>query len=191
MNKKKIARLHIGAGDIYLDGYTNLDIKGKLVSEVPTEKLEANRTTLSHYFKYPFGSPRRDVIVDKKQNLLERWDFEDNSVEEIVAISVMEHVFPDDAKFIVSEVKRVLKSQGIFIADFPNIEETVLQYIHKDPHLAMRLIYCHGRDIYSLHRNGFTFETFKELLGDGWDSVTQDTIVAHSYPMTGIIAIKK
>lgn len=184
-------KLHIGCGDIFLQGYTNLDIKGELVSEVSLEELEANKTVLSNYFKYPFGSPRREVIVDKRQNLLERWDFEDNSITEIIAISVIEHFAINEAQFIISEIKRVLTSQGIFIVDFPNITETVLQYMDKDPNLAMRLIYCNNKDIYSCHRNGFTFNTFKEFLGDGWCSITEDVIIKHDYPMHSVIAIKE
>jgi len=185
-------KIHLACGDIYLlPDYINVDIKGKLISEVAKKELEKNSTTVDKYFKFPFGTPRRDVIVDKKMDITKPWDFKNESVKEIIAISVIEHVFQHEAQFIISEVKRVLKPQGIFIVDFPDIKQTVLQYIDTDPKLAMRLIYCNGKDTYSLHRNGFTFQTFKELLGNGWDVITQDTIIQHSYPMTGVIAIKK
>ena len=54
----KNIKLHVGCGDIFLENYLNLDIKGKLISEVSGEELEANRTTLPNYlcqasFTYP------------------------------------------------------------------------------------------------------------------------------------------
>lgn len=187
MNKQ----LHICCGDIYLSGYTNIDIKGKTIFEVPLWKKDKNVTTLDNYFKYPFGSPRREVIVDKNMNVLEPWDFEDNSVDEIVMISAIEHFTPKDAKYIISQIKRVLKPGGKLIIDFPDLMKQIVLYYDENPEFCMELIYCNQKDECSMHHWGYTRKSFFKFLGEGWEHIKYKTIVRHSYPMIGCIAIKE
>lgn len=52
-------------------------------------------------------------------NINERIDFTDNTFDAAASIAVIEHVF--DPYFIVSEVHRVLKPGGVFVAEVPNI----------------------------------------------------------------------
>lgn len=184
--------LHICAGDIFLiPNYINLDIKGKLVSEVSKEELKKNETTIDNYFKYPFGVARREVIIDKRMNITKHWDFEDDSVKEIVAISTIEHFTLPEGRFIMSEIKRVLKSNGQLIIDFPDIEETVRQYLNPNPEFCMRLLYCNQKDKYSTHFWGYTKKSFIQLLGNGWKEIIWNAIVHHDYPMISCFAIKK
>ena len=184
-------RLHICTGDIYLENYLNIDIKGKLVSEISKEELEKNKTTIDKYFKYSFGTSRREIIIDKKMDITKPWDYKDNSIEEIVAISTIEHFTLVEARFIMSEIKRVLKSNGQLIIDFPDIKETVKQYLDITPQFCMRLLYCNQKDKYSTHFWGYTKRTFKELLGCGWKEVFWDSVIEHNYPMISCFAIKK
>jgi len=183
-------RIHLCAGDIYLENYLNIDIKGKLVTKVSKEELEKNKTTIDKYFKYSFNTPRREVIVDKKMDITKSWDFKDNSVEEIVAISTIEHFTLSEARFIMSEIKRVLKSSGQLIIDFPDIKETIKQYLDITPQFCMRLLYCNQKDKYSTHFWGYTKETFRELLGYDWQEIVWGDIIEHSYPMIGVLCIK-
>lgn len=52
-------------------------------------------------------------------NINERTDFSDSTFDAATAIQVIEHVF--DPYSVVSEIRRVLKKDGILIADVPNI----------------------------------------------------------------------
>ena len=184
-------KIHLCCGDIYLyPGYTNIDIKGKLATKVSKEELEKNKTTLDKYFKYTFGESRREVIVDKKMDITKSWDFEDNSIEEIVAISTIEHFPPKEAKFIIFEIKRILKKDGILIIDFPDIKKTVQMYLDLDPEFCMRLLYCNQKDKYSTHFWGYTNDTFRALWGKNF-AVYEDVVVKHDYPMLSYIVIKK
>lgn len=183
-------KLHLCCGDIYLEGYLNLDIKGQLVNKSSIKDLNKNKTTLSNYFKHPFGSPRRKIIVDKNMDLLKSWKLKKDSIDGIVMISGIEHFYLQDAKFIISEIKRVLKPNGKLIIDFPDIKKQIKLYYDKDPNFCMELIYCNHKDIFSAHHWGYTTETFFELLGNGWKSMKKKTIVKHAYPMIGIVAIK-
>jgi len=184
-----MTKLHIGCGDILLLGYINCDIDGKLVSESSKEEIEANTTQLSNYFKYPFGSPRRNIIIDKRMNLLKPWNFKDNSIDEIIMISCFEHFSEKEGLNIIKEMKRILKVNGRIIIDVPDLKGTINQYIDKNPKWAITLIYCNGKNPYSFHRFGYTKETFKEL----WDSnykVEEKTIVSHDYPILSFLITK-
>ncbi len=182
-------KLHLACGDVYLKGFVNIDIQGIYAKNLKTEN--PNETTLEKYFKYPFGSPRREIIIDRRMNLLQPWDFEEESVEEIVIISCIEHFTKTQAEFVMSEIKRVLKPYGRLIFDFPDIKETIKKYYDSDPEHMIRLIYCNQKDEYSLHKWGYTPKTIRELLGEGWLCIQEMTIVKHEYPMIGMICTKK
>lgn len=182
--------LHLGCGDIYLvPNYINIDIQGELASEVSKEELKANESCLGNYFKYPFGMPRRKIIVDKKMNLLHPWDFKDDSVDKIVAISIIEHFTKKEGQWIISEIKRVLKNNGNIIIDVPDIKEQIKQYYESNPEWCMDLIYCNGTTPYSFHRYGYTDKTFRILWGNGY-IVYNKIIVRHNYPMLQYEIIK-
>lgn len=193
-------KLHIPAGDVYLDGYVNCDIEGedvfdigdKKTTTIYQEEFEKCRTTTDKYFKYSFGTERRKIFVDKKFDALKPWPFERASIEEIVSISFIEHFPQSDAICIISEVERVLKPGGKWIVDFPDIKMTVIKYYEKDPELCMRLIYCNHKNDYSIHYWGYTEETFaKILLQSGvWKSIEEETIIKHDYPMIGMVCVK-
>jgi ubiquinone/menaquinone biosynthesis C-methylase UbiE len=52
-------------------------------------------------------------------NINEKINFPDNMFDAVTSIAVLEHVF--DPYYVVSEVYRILKPSGIFIAEVPNI----------------------------------------------------------------------
>lgn len=206
-------KLHLCCGDIYLKGYINIDIHGYIVDKekncaiqtvkgiIDTFDLKAgnpNETTLDKYFKYPFiedpierAKNKRPFIIDKEMNILERWPFEDESVEDIVMISCIEHFNPKtELPHILSEMNRVMKKEGRLIIDFPDIKKQVDEYYDKDPEFCMELIYCNHKNPYSIHHWGFNEKTFPNYLGRNWE-YTFETVVKHEYPMIGVIAIKK
>jgi len=180
-------KLHVACGDVYLYGYINIDIKGHVLKS--NELMEG--TILSEYFKYPFGSPRREIIVDRQLDILNPWDFKTDRIEEIVIISAIEHFNYEDAKFIMSEIKRVLKPGGKLIIDFPDILKQVADYYEEDAAFMSELILCNHKDEYSIHRHVYTRKSFIELLGEGWGEIRWETVVEHSYPMQGCVAIKE
>ena len=52
-------------------------------------------------------------------NINEKIDFQDETFDAITSIAVIEHVF--DPYFVISEIHRILKQEGIFVIDVPNI----------------------------------------------------------------------
>jgi len=185
-------KLHLACGDVYLKGYINIDIDGFDLYDVVEEyKIgNFNETTLDNYFKFPFGFPKRNIIVDKFMNLTRTWDILDNSVEEIVMISAIEHFTKNEAIFIMSEIKRVLEPNGKLILDFPDIMEDVELY-QDNPEFLMTLIYCNQKNENSIHKWGYNRSSIKTLLGEGWKSIEFKRVVKHDYPMIPIVAIKE
>ncbi|KKN19669.1 hypothetical protein LCGC14_0943370 [marine sediment metagenome] len=182
-------KLHIACGDVHLNGYVNIDTQGLIASNLGD--YNPNKTTLEDYFKYPFGSPRREVIIDKRMDILQPWDFKDDSADEVVMISAIEHFTKTQGKFIVSEIKRVLKSGSRLVIDFPDLKKDIDLYYDKNPEFLMELVYCNQKDEYSVHHWGYTKQTIIKLLGEGWETIEFKSIVKHNYPMVGIIATKK
>lgn len=175
-------KLHLGCGDIYLDGYVNIDVQGLYARYVPSEELLLNTTTLDNYFKYPFGSPRRGIIVDERMYLNPPWFYLDNSADQIVMVSCLEHFTRSEGLLIISEVKRVLKVGGTFIVSVPDIKRQVEEFYDSKPDWCMELIYCNGKNQYSFHKWGYTDDTFRALWNDNY-SVERIDLIKHEYPM--------
>ena len=190
-------KLHIACGDIYLSDYVNIDIEGIEWEEwMKDHKTNPNLTTFGMYYHKPFEKDKKKskpnkFIVDRLMNILVKWEFPDQSVDEVLMISSIEHFTEQEADFIISEVKRVLKPGGIFRVDFPDIITTVETYYYHDTEFCMRLLYCNHKNEYSIHKWGYSFFSFRDKLGSGWAEIKQEQIVQHDYPMIGIKAVKK
>lgn len=187
-------KLHLCCGSVYLKGYINVDIQGIRRDEY---EYQVNETDLEHYYRGPLKPPplsrRGAFIIDQKVDLLARWPWEDESINEVILIQGIEHFLQDEAEYIVSEIYRVLKSGAKFIFDFPDIVNIVREYADKDFDMMCRLIYCNHKDIYSQHKNCFSEKTFAKLLHDkarGWANIEFKNIVKHAYPVIGGIAVK-
>lgn len=189
-------KLHLACGDVYLDGYVNIDIDGKLVSECSPEELDANRTTLDKYFKYPFEFDinkrvRRSHIVDIRMNVLHKWPWADGLVDELVSVSAFEHFeHQTELPHIINEAHRVLKTGGIWKFDFPDIRKIVELYHDDAPLFMSELIYCNHKNKYSVHQWGYTEKSVSNYVTlDKWRLEFKD-VVSHCYPMQGVWATK-
>jgi len=180
-------KLHVCCGDVYLKDYINIDIDGTY----PTGDYNPNLTTIDEYYKQKFDKNirQRPIIVDKKMDITQPWDFEDNSVNEILMICSIEHFTPEQARHIFKEVYRVLIPGGIFAFDFPDLKRTVLDF-EDDPELMMRLIYCTYKNEHSIHKYGYTRSLIMKFLGDKWQRFIFGDVVKHDFPTQGVTAIK-
>lgn len=173
-------KLHLCCGDIYLFGYTNIDKVGCLVDG---DTVDVAPTDLAHYYQNRVIGAPRTVFIDRQMDVtVFPWEFDDRSIDEIVMIQSIEHFTTGIARQIMHEVKRVLKSGGHFLVDFPDVMETT----GLAPNLCMRLLYGSERNP---HLWGYTRETFRELLGSGWWWVEFREIVKHDYPVIGCEAV--
>ena len=182
-------KLHFACGDVFLKGYTNIDIIGDLSSQVDNNQ---NITTLDEYYRRPFGAKPKKAIVDKTMDLRDDYgwlSYKNNSIDEIIIIAAIEHFTEEEANKIIDQFYRILKPGGKLIIDFPDIERILKEYNDR-PEFMIRLIYGSQKNDYAFHKWGYTKETFKKLLGNRWKSIQYKDIVAHDYPEIGVEAIK-
>jgi hypothetical protein len=105
-------------------------------------------------------------------------------------------VTKEQAKFVMSEVYRVLKKGSSVYVDFP--DEAMDFYRYYDPNAIgeendfyYELIHCNGKNAWSIHKWGYTFNSFKFLLNQIGDwSIKKSELVQHDYPMIGVEATK-
>lgn len=195
MHKDK--KLHVCCGDVYLKGYTNIDIVGTVIDD-PDGWAEYG-TTLDNYYIKPLDLDsvrykKEEQFIDKTVDILKPWPFFNNSIAEIVMIQSIEHFTVPEAQFIISEIYRVLEINGKFIFDFPDIVETFnLFNCNKIKWSEMvRMIYGTWADEYARHKYAYLSSTFYNMLSldRNWRSVEFKEVVKHDYPTIGGIAIK-
>lgn len=87
-------KLNIGSGRIKHTGFTNIDC---------VQIIDGN------------GEKCVDIIMNIEK---EKLPFDDNSVDEIIADAVLEHI--GDLKFVLNECYRVLKHNGLLSGSVPN-----------------------------------------------------------------------
>lgn len=195
-------KIHLTCGDIYLIGYENCDIIGEIIDSMNQTFfndeiiINPNATTLDKYFKRPFvkDNTKRKLnpfIIDTQINILEKWPWGNNSVDEIVMINAFEHFWHNsEIPHIIKEAWRVLKSSGTFKFDFPDIKKIVNQYHDSDPDFCMKLIYGSRKNKYSCHEFGYTKESIKDYFNlTQWTFEFKD-VVKHDYPSQGVWATK-
>lgn len=181
-NKHIPLKIHLCCGDVYLDGYVNIDGTGRLAS--PNNE---NLTTLDKYYKrktHEFN----EVLYDVKLRLPDEYHFKD--VDEVLMISAFEHFRLPEVEELIYRVYFSLNTGGVFRFDFPDIEETVRKY-RNNPEYMVRLIYGSQKNEFGFHKHGYTKSTIKKILGvRKWRSIKFGDIVKHSYPMIGVTATK-
>lgn len=180
-------RIHICCGDVYLDGYENVDIAGDVIELTRENTL---KTTIENYYNKPFGEPVRRAIIDYHLDLIgQEWPYEINSIDEFLMICALEHFLPHEIETIIGRLRYSLRPGGKLNIEVPDVVATVEQFAN-NPHLMFKLIYATSRDIYSCHRWGYTQETLNKVMGDSWASVEAKTIIKHSYPVLGVECVK-
>ena len=110
-----VTRLHLGNGTVYLDGWINIDIRGKLAKDCP-ELVEHNRTTIDKYYKFPFIQNKDNNVTDMIMDA-RKLDFEDNSIDEILCVNLIDHLKKEEFLRALEEWKRALKIGGKLIID--------------------------------------------------------------------------
>ena len=107
LRENKPMKLNLGCGDKILPGYVNIDV---------VDTRHANKP---------------DVVCD-----LHKLDpFEDNSVDEILAVHVVEHFWRWEVVALLEEWVRVLKPGGKLILECPNLISACQEFL-RNPELA-------------------------------------------------------
>lgn len=181
--KKEVTKVHLCCGDVYLEGYINVDRVGSSAYQ------PLKGTTLNNYYTNSLHNNKQPVI-DRWMDIESGWLFESESVDEFVMISAFEHFSRDAAEKLLDKVYTSLKYGGKFKFDFPDIPKTIEKY-KDDPEYMMRMIYGSQKNEGGFHRWGYTKESiWKKLAKQPWLDIRFGDIVKHDYPMIGVTCTK-
>lgn len=192
-------KLHICCGEVYLEGYHNVDAPVEGYSFIAAQRpdiVKVNLTTFDNYYKFPLGQhPLKLCVADELVNILE-FKYPKNYFKEILMVSAFEHLSLDDARIILKKFFNSLAKNGILLFDVPDIEASFVS-MKNDRRIDnlfwhMRLIYGSQKNPYSFHKWGYTKEMLKkELKNAGFNKVEFMQILPHDYPMIGVRAVKR
>lgn len=202
----KTNKLHLGCGNIYLEGYTNIDLyetNSKIAKKCTKEELAVNSTTLDQYYKYP----RMEGYPQEMRNIADLfWDilqidkaYQNNTIDDIVCIQVLEHFRKQDAHLLLLKCYDLLKEGGRMVISVPDIEGYAFDLVdikedQKDweekieaTEKNMRYIYGSQKrdDGRSVHRHGYTLSSLIYVLtkaGFKKDNIKVSNIIRHDYP---------
>lgn len=153
LRKKQLLNLHLGCGETYLTGWTNIDLfrPGK----------------------------RRDLYWDLRRRL----PFPDNVVEAIFSEHLFEHLDIVSGLKLLKECRRVLSYGGVMRIGVPDLERYVRSYLGADkliddyrPGRPTRGIAFGEVFFFHGHRSMYDFDTLKLLLREvGFTAVERST----------------
>jgi predicted SAM-dependent methyltransferase len=190
-------RLHLGCGNVYLQGWINVDVHQPGFAFTPAERpdlVEALQTTLSNYYKYPFGQAPNAVLADRFMDIT-ALEFPDGFADEILAVGVFEHFSRDEARRMLADWCRVLKPTGRAVIDVPDLVATGRLLTDattpEEALWAIRLIYGSQKNPFSFHKWGYTPDTLAEMARQcGFSRSEPLTLVEHDYPMFSMALIR-
>ncbi len=191
-------KLHVCCGEVYLEGYHNIDapIKGySFLASARPDLVKENLASKEKYYKYPFGErPVRLCVADELVDILKK-DYPANYFKEILMVSAFEHFSMHEARALLKKFFSWLAGGGVLLLDVPEIEASFesMKGDRSEDNLAwnIRLIYGSQKNPYSFHKWGYTRETLEqEFKAAGFKKIEFMQVVPHSYPMIGARAEK-
>jgi SAM-dependent methyltransferase len=121
-------KLHIGAYDVVLDGWINTDVTPQLliarVLGLAALLFALGRLPRETYARHRQGAFRAVTYLD----VTKRFSYADNTFDYVFSEHVLEHLYPDEAVFCLSEVYRVLKPSGLVRTALPDLDQIVATY---------------------------------------------------------------
>lgn len=189
-------KLHLGNGTVYLDGWLNIDMTGKLAKDYP-ELAEHNKTTIDKYYKFPFRANKNNNVTDKIADVRCLSDFKNNSVDEILCVNLIDHIKKEEFIQALQEWKRILKPKGKLIIDVDDrqkqAEILTSAETNEEIEWALRLIYCDHAAEGRTHWWGYTPSYLKDiLLRNGFKHLwTKTDLIVHDMYPNFQICVKK
>lgn len=143
MKGSKETRLHLGCGETYLDGYTNIDYPQSehTVASVKADEYKDLRT-----LSYPSGT-----------------------IDEIRNHHVLEHFSRGETLGLLINWRRWLKVGGILFMETPDFEESARDFLEADEKSRdsiIRHIFGSQEAAWALHYDGWYEEKYRRVLGE-------------------------
>jgi predicted SAM-dependent methyltransferase len=141
-------KLHVGAFDHIIPGWINTDITPHLVvARVPGLAWMlrlAGMMSDQRYAQHCAGVFRQLRHLDVSR----RFPWRDAALDAVYSSHLLEHLFPDEARHCLREMRRVLKPGGVCRLAVPDLDALVRAYAPADPEPFLDAIFegRHKRD---------------------------------------------
>lgn len=142
----KSDKLHLGCGQVYLDGYVNID--------------------------YPLDehTVQTNSVADKYADLT-RLRYKEESVQEVRLHHVFEHFVRADALALVASWSSWLKKEGVLRIEVPDFDRTAKVVLSRfsskqQKRSALRHIFGSNEAHWAVHYEGWTEDTLKDVLSE-------------------------
>lgn len=196
-------KLHLGCGNVYLDGYINVDFLKQGVTRYASMEpkiVEQYKTTIDQYYKKPFQENGTDITLvdfaDDIRNLSVVKAYVENNnldIESIVAIQVLEHFTEEEVPKIIKLWADMLCEGGTLSISVPDMIQTCKMLVEsrsdEEFNWASRLIYGSQKDIMAFHKSSFNQSKLRDLMEEaGLIDIHRKARNIHCYPslhMTG------
>lgn len=192
-------KLHVGCGDVYLEGYVNIHPAPYGLASFYPEEVEKNKTTVDKYYKDEFGCKNKKHIADVKACIDDLPTFvSSSSVDEICMFHVLEHIPQYDLHKTLNIIVNLLKPNGCFRVAVPDFDAIVIEYANKlnnqisesDKEWYFRYVYGTQKDQWSHHYCGYNYNRLTKLLGVCGFNAFQKLPNQNCYPAIHLLAYK-
>lgn len=115
--------------------------------------------------KEGFASVDKFIPADFQADIL-KLPFKDNSIEEVYASHVLEHLAKKEVPLALSEIYRVLQENGKFTIIVPDLIWCMNNFLNSPDHYGFPLDAIYGNQEHEgeFHKTGFTMEMLKILV---------------------------
>ena len=185
-------KLHIGCGTIYLDGWTNVDLKGPnayLASDRP-DLVERWKATDSDYYarhrdknqdKLRVGPLNQESVCDMFGTFTDL-PLADSSVDEVLARHTFEHLSLSEARKALDALDYIMKPGAYLRLDVPDHEETLRLYRETGDEFYVRHLLGPRRNDYGFHMMSYTRERLRHLAEEHSFEYCGEEPNIHFYP---------
>lgn len=188
------AKLHIGSGTIYLQGYVNVDVPSPrcFLSAQRPDLVEAYATSEAHYYArhddhkaiQSFrGGPEAALYVCDRYGSWFALPCRDGDAEEILSRGVFEHLSETEAHVALREAHRVLAPEGLLRLSVPDHEATLDLFIKTGDPLYVRFLLGPRGDGAGYHMKSYTRVALLTLVESHGFVFERDELNPHAYPM--------
>jgi predicted SAM-dependent methyltransferase len=169
-------RLQLGAFDQGLENWVNTDITPHLfVAKVRGFALLLHKVGLLSEHRY--GQHRAGIFARLWYlNVARKFRFPNEAFDYVYSSHVLEHLHPNEARFCLREVHRVLKPGGVLRIAVPDLDRIIKKYVPEHPEAFLEELFepnqRSAKNMHHWHYNEFSLR--KSLEDAGFQKIMRE-----------------